>query len=473
MIIPVILSGGAGTRLWPSSRNAQPKQFLPLVDGSTTFENTLLRVADASVFTRPIVVTGWDFRFLVADEFVRVGMGGQIVLEPVRRDSAPAIAVAAQIAMERDPDAVLLVLAADHLVRDRLDFVATAVAGLPAAQDGYIVTFGIDPDKAATAYGYIERGEELDGRVAKVRRFVEKPSAELAAELINKGCVWNSGNFLFKASVLLDELKAFAPAIYEVAAKAAHTRSVEMIGDISMERLDTSVFAGSPSKSIDYAVMEHTTRAAVISANYGWSDLGSWEALWEVSKKDENGNVVTGAVTLSDTKNSFIASEGVHAAVVGMHGVAVIATHDAVLVAPRHIAAEMKPVVAMLHNDENTRQLTQQHRRHKQPWGWDELLLAKVGMMVKRMVIKPGARLSLHRHMHKSNHYLVCKGIATVEVGDASHVLLPQSSIYIRDGEKHRLANAHDEELEVIETQLGDSVREDDIETIEDDYRQS
>lgn len=347
-IVPVILSGGAGTRLWPASRETYPKQFLPLLGAKSTFEETLGRVSDRAIFTDPVIVTGEDFRFLVADQLTRAGMTGRIVLEPMRRDSGPAIAVAAELIRASDPNAVMLVLAADHLVTDAAAFAATARAGLDAAEAGAIVTFGITPGHAATGYGYIRPGANMDGRVRMVGAFVEKPDVETAQRFLSEGYLWNSGNFLFRADVFLGELRNFEPEIAAAAEAVAQKVVVDRAGAITFERLDREAFAASPAKSVDYAVMERTDRAAVIEADYSWSDLGSWNALWDMSSKDAAGNAVRGNVSLADTRNSYVASEDIHTAVVGLDDIAVITTKDAVLVARRDVGNELKLLVSTL-----------------------------------------------------------------------------------------------------------------------------
>ena len=358
-ITPVILSGGAGTRLWPLSLQSRPKQFLPLLNGRSTFEDTLERIADTSVFAPPIVVTGQQFNFQVADELQRAGMAGHIVLEPMRRDSAAAIAVAAALSAEMNgPSSLLLVLAADHLVKDKQAFVATALAGAEAARQGCLVTFGIKPDKPATGYGYIAPGKPVDAEVRQVARFVEKPNAASAAELISQGCLWNSGNFLFRADILLEELLQFEPGIHKASTASAKTARVEKLGSMTSYSLAEAEFGANPSKSIDFAVMEKTERAAVIAADYDWSDLGSWDALWEVSAKDDAGNVVHGPVTLTGTSTSFISSSGTRTAVVGLSNIAVIVTDDIVLVGPRHMAAELKPLAAKFEEAERQEAVT-------------------------------------------------------------------------------------------------------------------
>jgi mannose-1-phosphate guanylyltransferase / mannose-6-phosphate isomerase len=470
-IVPVILSGGAGTRLWPSSREAYPKQFLPLLGDRSTFEDTLARIADRSVFTDPVVVTGEDFRFLVADQLARAGVAGRIVLEPMRRDSGPAIAVAAELIRARDPDAVMLVLAADHLVTDMAAFAATAKAGLDAASAGALVTFGIKPTHAATGYGYIRPGDMMDGRVQMVAAFVEKPDEERAAEFVRSGYLWNSGNFLFRADVFLSELKRFEPGIADAAAKAAAAVSVDQTGGISFERIERDLFAASPAKSVDYAVMERTDRAAVVAADYAWSDLGSWNALWEMSAKDADGNAVRGAVSLSGTRNSYVASEDIHTAVVGLEDVAVITTKDAVLVARRGVANELKELVANLRADSGTRRLADEHTKVLRPWGSYEGVDRGQRFQVKRIVVKPGARLSLQKHFHRAEHWIVVTGTATVEVDGASKIVRENESVYIPLGAWHRLSNEGKIDLELIEVQSGSYLGEDDIVRAEDDYK--
>jgi mannose-1-phosphate guanylyltransferase/mannose-6-phosphate isomerase len=462
-IVPVILSGGAGTRLWPASREAFPKQFLPLIGTRSTFEETLMRVADPAVFEPPVVVTGERFRFLVADQFERAGMTGRIVLEPARRDSAPAIAVAAALALTDNPGAILLVLAADHLVGDAAAFVRTAVAGLAAAALGHIVTFGIVPDRPATGYGYIRPGDALDGPVRHVAAFVEKPSADRARDLIAQGCLWNSGNFLFRADVLLAELETFEPAIASAARRAAAMVVTDPQAGFSFERIGRDAFEASPAKSIDFAVMERTRRAAVIPAAYAWSDLGSFEALWEVAERDESDNATRGPVTLAGTSASFVTSDGPHVAVIGLDAVAVVATPDAVLVAPRGIAAELKPVVSRLADAAATRRLTDEPVRTIRPWGLQETLRSGERSLVRRIVVRPGGSVSRQLHRLRAEHWVVVSGIATIDIGDETRIVRENESLFVPRGTLHRLANAGGADLEIIEVQTGESFADDDV----------
>ncbi len=470
-IVPVILSGGAGTRLWPASRETYPKQFLPLLGAKSTFEETLGRVSDHAIFTDPVIVTGEDFRFLVADQLTRTGMTGRIVLEPMRRDSGPAIAVAAELIRASDPNAVMLVLAADHLVTDAVAFAATAKAGLAAAEAGAIVTFGIKPGHAATGYGYIRPGANMDGRVRMVGAFVEKPDIETAERFLREGYLWNSGNFLFRADVFLGELRTFEPEIAAAAEAVARQVVVDRAGSITFERLDRDAFAASPAKSVDYAVMERTDRAAVIEADYAWSDLGSWNALWDMSPKDEAGNAVRGNVSLADTRNSYVASEDIHTAVVGLDDIAVITTKDAVLVARRDVGNELKLLVSTLRGDQSTARLADEHRRVLRPWGSYESVDRGARFQVKRIVVKPGARLSLQKHFHRSEHWIVVQGTATVEVDGAAKIVRENENAYIPLGAWHRLSNEGKIDLELIEVQSGSYLGEDDIVRSEDDYK--
>jgi mannose-1-phosphate guanylyltransferase / mannose-6-phosphate isomerase len=468
-IIPVILSGGAGTRLWPSSRKAYPKQFSPLFDNTSTFSSTLKRISNPGIFAAPIVVTGWEFRFLVADELAEAGLAGRIVLEPLRRDSGPAIAIAGELAQQVDPDAVLLILAADHLVRDVSGFESTVLAGVAAAQKGYIVTFGVTPDTPATGFGYIQPGGEISKGVYTVARFVEKPNLSKAETLIRNGCLWNSGNFLCKASTLLSELIAFVPDIAAAAKKASQSLQVNHVGSISLELIDADIFGASPAQSIDFAVMEKTKLGAVVAVRHDWSDLGSWDALWQVSRKDEHGNVVKGAVTVSDTTNSFVSSDGIHTVVIGLEGLAIVATPDAVLVAPRLVAAELKPLVALLESHAATQKLTLNHRRQHQDWGSEECLLRQPTLVVKHLHIRPGAKLALHKHLSKQSHYYVAKGTCTASVNGKKRVIHEAGSFSVLQREAHSILNAHTTALDVIKTETGQNLSDDDTVWLPDD----
>ncbi len=470
-ITPVILSGGAGTRLWPASREAYPKQFLPLLGEHSTFGRTLDRVADGEIFADPMIVTAEDFRFLVADQLARARAAGRIILEPMRRDSGPAIAVAAELALAADPEAVLLVLAADHLVTDPAAFAATAAAGLAAAEAGALVTFGIRPTHPSSSYGYIRPGDVMDGNVRMVAAFVEKPDEEKAKAFIADGYLWNSGNFLFRADVFLAELARFEPEIAAAAKAVAASMAVDQVGSVSFERINREAFAAAPSKSVDYAVMERTDRAAVIEAHYAWSDLGSWDAVWDMSAKDGNGNAVRGSVSLSGTRNSYVASDELHTAVIGLDDVAVVATKDAVLVAKRTVAAELKGLVASLRASDLTRSLADEHRRVLRPWGSYESVDRGERFQVKRIIVKPGARLSLQKHFHRAEHWIVVKGTATVEVDAETRIVRENENVYIPLGAWHRLSNEGRIPLELIEVQSGSYLGEDDIVRSQDDYK--
>jgi mannose-1-phosphate guanylyltransferase/mannose-6-phosphate isomerase len=385
--------------------------------------------------------------------------------------SGPAIAVAAELIVRADPDAVMLVLAADHLVSDAAAFAATAQAGLAAAEAGALVTFGIKPTNPATGYGYIRPGDMMDGRVRMVAAFVEKPDEDRARTFVAEGYLWNSGNFLFRADVFLSELARFEPEIAAAAKAVAGSIAVDKAGNVTFERIDREAFAASPAKSVDYAVMERTDRAAVIEADYAWSDLGSWEALWDMADKDAAGNAVRGAVSLSGTRNSYVASDDIHTAVIGLDDVAVVATKDAVLVAKRSVAAELKGLVADLRQAPETRRLADEHRQVLRPWGSYESVDRGERFQVKRIVVKPGARLSLQKHFHRAEHWIVVKGTATVEVDGSSRIVRENESAYIPLGAWHRLSNEGKIQLELIEVQSGSYLGEDDIVRSEDDYK--
>ncbi len=467
-VIPVILCGGAGTRLWPSSREAYPKQFLPLIDERSTFELTLERVADREVFGEPIIVTAEAFRFLAADQIARAGQRASILLEPARRDSGPAIAIAAEAVARKSPEALMLVLAADHLVRDVKGFVDTVVDGIAAAQQGMIVTFGITPSKPATGYGYIAAGEAIANKVRRLDRFIEKPSIEEAEKLIAAGNLWNSGNFLFRADVFLSELESFEPAMREAARQAVAKSKRDDLGDVSFVRVDAEAFKSSPSKSVDYAVMERTKRSTVIEAPYDWSDLGSWNALWEAAPHDAAGNAHRGDVTLVDANRSYVWSEdGVRTAVVGLDDIVVVTTHDAVLVARREVNSEMKTLVQALSIAD--KRLVSEHTRSYRRWGWVQDKDKGERHEVKRILVQPGKAISMHRHLHRSEHWVVVKGTATVIIDKEERLVRENQSSYIPIGAWHQMANDGKIPLELIEVRSGSYLGEDDIVRLDGD----
>jgi mannose-1-phosphate guanylyltransferase/mannose-6-phosphate isomerase len=466
VLIPVLMCGGSGTRLWPVSRESRPKQFVPLVGNVSTFQHALKHIVDPALFGRPIVLTSADFRFVVAEQLRESGVEADIVLEPMRRDSGPAVAVAAVLAAQRDPQAVVLVLAADQLIGDTAAFRTACREAAAAASDGRIVTFGIAPTHPAINYGYIRPGAKLNGAsVLAVDAFVEKPDAAKAVTYVAERYLWNSGNFVFRASTMLDEIERLEPAM----ANAAKDAVGALTRDLDFLRLAKEPFAQAPRKSIDYAVMEHTKLAAVIPANMGWSDVGSWGAVWDVLDHDAAGNATGGPVVMMDSKNSLVRSEDeVLTTVVGLDNVVVVSTADAVLVAARDKSEQVKGLVEKLVT--LNRREAGEHRRIYRPWGYYQDIDAGGRYRVKRIVVKPDGRLSLQKHVHRSEHWVVVKGAAEVTVGEKVSTVHENESVYIPIGSVHRLANPGKIPLELIEVQSGSYLGEDDIVRLDDVY---
>ncbi len=466
-IIPVLLAGGSGTRLWPVSRDALPKQFLPLVGEHSTYQESLLRVANP-MFAAPIVVTGPNFHFFARRQAEDVAVDATVVIEPLRRDSGPAIAAAAVIALARDPDAVVLALAADHIILDVDKFRATCLAGRAAAEAGKIVTFGIKPTEPKTSYGYILPGAPIgDTGVHAVQRFVEKPDAATAAGYLRDGYLWNSGNFLFRADVLLAEFERLEPEMVQ-AVQAAVANAKD---DLGFLRLEEKSFAAATPKSIDYAVMEKTDRAAVVAGDFRWSDIGSWDALFDITPADAEGNVLQGSVVTMDSAGCVVHSEGRLTTLIGVNDLVVVSTADAVMVVPRARSQDVKDLVAKLKAAKRSE--ATDHKRGHRPWGYYDSIDMGPRFQVKRIVVNPGGVLSLQKHRHRSEHWIVVRGTADVTTGDDVHVVHENESIYIPIGTVHRLTNKGKIPLELIEVQTGSYLGEDDIERIEDIYRRT
>ena len=466
LIVPVLLAGGTGTRLWPVSRDALPKQFLPLIGDRSTYQQALKRVSDPALFGPPIVVTGESFRFFARQQAEELGIDATIVLEPLRRDSAPAIAAAAALARTRDPDAVVLAIAADHVILDPDLFEAACRAARDVAGSGRIVTFGIGPSEPKTSYGYIRLGAPLarDGAHA-VAAFVEKPDATTAARYVADGYLWNSGNFMFRADVLLGELARFEPEM----AEAVEAAVAGATGDLGFVRLSPEAFARAPAKSIDYAVMERTERAAVVEGRFRWSDIGSWDAIFDIAARDADGNAVRGPAIAVDSRNCLVHADHRLTALVGVSDLVVVTTPDAVLVLPRDRAQDVKQLVAALKQRGHAE--AEQHRRVYRPWGHYDSVDNGERFQVKRIVVEPGGKLSLQKHMHRAEHWVVVCGTAEVTIGEANQLVHENESIYIPIGTVHRLANPGKIRLEIVEVQTGSYLGEDDIVRLDDVYR--
>ena len=466
-IVPVVLCGGSGSRLWPASRDSFPKQFLALTGEISLFQDTLKRVVGPG-FDAPIVVTGSDYRFLVAEQMRAVGTKGDIVLEPMRRDSCAAIAAAAQLALARDPQALVLVLAADHAMPDVAGFLDHVRRGAAAAAAGRIVTFGIRPSRPATGYGYIRPGAALaEAGVNAIAAFVEKPDAATAERYVADGYLWNSGNFLFSARVFLDELDRLAPEIgrpvAEAVAKAAR--------DLDFLRLEPTAFGAAVAKSVDYAVMEKTSLAAVVPSDFAWSDVGAWNAIWELADKDEAGNAGRGDAAFLDATNCYVHSPERLTAVVGLDDVVVVNTRDAVLVVAREQAEKVKGLVARL--TAARRKEATENLKVFRPWGSYDSIDNGPRHQVKRITVDPGCKLSLQSHFHRAEHWVVVSGTARITVDGKETIASENQSVYIPLGATHRLENPGKIPLDLIEVQSGAYLGEDDIVRYEDAYNRA
>jgi len=468
-IYPVILSGGAGTRLWPLSRAVLPKQLLPLVTQNTMLQDTLLRLQGGAELMAPLIVCGNEHRFLVAEQLREVGITPQgIVLEPVGRNTAPAVAVAAHYLRALDPQAMLLVLPADHVIADVARFHQAIEQAALLAADGALATFGVVPTAPETGYGYIRSGQPAGGQGLRVDRFVEKPDRATAEEFVAAGnYYWNSGMFLFRADTYLRELASWQPAI--AAASEAAVRLAYK--DLDFCRLDEAAFTSCPSDSVDYAVMEHTSNAVVVPADIGWSDVGSWSALWEVQAADAGANVTRGDVYLDEVSGSLVRAESRIVAAVGVRDLVIVETSDAVLVAHKDQVQRVKQIVDHLKKQERTEHL--HHTKVYRPWGCYEGIDIGERFQVKRITVNPGGKLSLQMHHHRAEHWIVVSGTARVTCGDQVSLLTENESTYIPIGMNHRLENPGKLPLHLIEVQSGSYLGEDDIVRFEDVYQRS
>jgi len=469
MIVPVILSGGSGTRLWPLSRASYPKQFLSIGTGKSLLQETALRVAIRG-FAAPFAVSNEQQRFLIAHHLLEAGTPpAKILLEPSPRNTGPAIA-AACFYLIRDDDPIVLVLPADHVIGDVAAFRRAVAAGLEHAQAGSLVTFGIRPDRPHTGYGYIEAGRRIESSRNQpagyaVRRFVEKPDQVAAESYAESGShYWNSGIFLFRASVFLRELQVLAPEMLKACREAVEGGS----HDGEFFRFEPDAFSRAPALAVDYAVMEKTEAAVVVPVEMGWSDVGSWSALWEVGEKDASGNVIEGDAILDDVSDTYVRSEGPLVAGIGISGMVVVATEDAVLIAPKDRAQEVRAIVDRLKLAGRAEHDT--HRLVHRPWGSYRTISLGNRYQVKEIIVKPGASLSLQMHHHRAEHWVVVEGTASVVRGDEQLLLHENQSIYIPLGAKHRLANPGKLNLRLIEVQSGSYLGEDDILRFEDSY---
>ena len=466
-IHPVILSGGSGTRLWPLSRKYYPKQLLSLTSDKSLLQETVTRLTGDD-FEAPMIICNSEHRFIVAEQIREIDVTARdIILEPIGRNTAPAAAIAAMTLMAEDADAMMLLLPSDHLIGDRDAFLKAIGTACDAARKDQLVTFGIKPSGPETGYGYILTGDEIDGipNCHVIDKFIEKPATQNATKMINAGGhVWNSGIFLFRAAAYLGELKRLQPDIYA----ACEASLADTSRDLDFTRLKEESFGKCPSISIDYAVMEHTSNAAVVPVDMGWSDIGSWAELWNVSDKDKNDNVISGDVYAEDTSGSYLRTEGKMIATVGIKDMIIVDTGDTVMVAPKDRSQDIRAIVDRLERDGRSEHILPV--RVRRPWGWYQSMDSGEAFQVKRLCVYPGARLSLQRHQHRAEHWIVVSGVAQVHCDGKGMVLEANQSTYIPVRATHRLENTTSEPVYLIEVQSGDYLGEDDIERLEDDF---
>jgi mannose-1-phosphate guanylyltransferase/mannose-6-phosphate isomerase len=474
LVIPVILSGGSGTRLWPLSRALYPKQFIRFFNGqsSSFLGATLQRLTADKGFAAPILLANNDHRFLVREELDRAGITARsIILEPVARNTAPAIAVAALAAVAEHREAIIAVMPSDHVVKDEANFVVAVKRAASVAATGRLVLFGIVPTEAHTGYGYIKRGSALDGfegRAFEVGGFTEKPNRKTAEAYVTGGeYFWNSGIFVLHARTFLDEMAKHAPEAL-AAARAAYAGRAH---DLGFERLERKAFAAAPSISVDYAVMEKTSKAAMLPIDVGWNDVGSWSSLWDIAPRDANGNYSHGETLLEDTTNSYVHSEKSIVATIGVDNLIIVDTPDALLVASRDRAQDVSKIVQRLKLTNRKEQ--EQHLRNLRPWGFFETLSLGPRFQVKLLHVNPGGKLSMQMHHHRSEHWIVVQGTAKVVIGETEKLVRENESVYIFATQWHRLENPGKVPLEIIEVQIGTYLGEDDIVRTDDIYHRS
>ena len=468
MIIPVILSGGSGTRLWPLSRKLHPKQFIELMGKTTLFQEAVLRLPES--IENPLIICNEEHRFLAAEQLRKINKEPKnIILEPVGRNTAPAIALAALKSIKESEDAILLVLSADHLIQDMDKFHQAIALATKQAEQNKLVTFGIAPNKIETGYGYIKANISKNKNYYDIDEFVEKPDYKTAKKYVDSGgYFWNSGMFMFKASVYLSELEKYEPEILSACQKSCQTEFY----DLDFIRLNEQEFLKCPSQSIDYAVMEKTKNASMVILDANWNDVGSWTALWDSQVKDNDDNLVVGDVILDKVSDTYVHSTSNRlVSVIGLSNLIVVDTQDAVLVTNKEHAQDVKNIVEKI--KKSGRLESDQHRKIFRPWGYYDSIDRGEGFQVKRILVNPGQKLSLQKHNHRSEHWVVVKGKAQVTCGEKTFQLIENQSTYVSLGKVHRLENIEDTPLEIIEIQTGSYLGEDDIIRIDDDYERA